>query len=99
MTDKTKSIKAYLLFAEAWIFLAMARFMLLFFQFKKIIPVLGAANTPNRVQPAFDNRIFPLISLSVKRACKYSPWRTKCFEQAIAAKLMLKRRHAICTIF
>lgn len=36
---------------------------------------------------------FSLLSLSIKRAAKYSPWRAKCFEQAIAGKLMLKWRN------
>lgn len=32
------------------------------------------------------------MQLAIMRACKRSPWRTMCFEQALAAKMMLNRR-------
>ena len=99
MTNSAKSFRAYLLFIEAWFFLAAARCLLLFFPFKTIVPILGAVNAQSAVSNTSDLDILALISLSIKRGCRYSPWRTKCFEQALAAKMMLKRRHVISTIF
>jgi hypothetical protein len=99
MTNKHRSFKAYLLFSEAWFLLALARSLLLFLPFKKIVPVLGHVNGGNASLNKSDREIFAMFCLSIKRASRYSPWRTKCFEQAIAAKMMLKRRRIVCTIF
>lgn len=90
----------YVLFMEAWIFLAFARAVLIFLQFKKIVPLLGKTmveTTDEITEKKID--LLALISLSLNRAAKYSPWRTKCFEQAIAAKMMLKRRGMKTTLY
>lgn len=90
----------YLLFAEAWVLLAFARSMLVFRPFKKIAPLLGKemyevpADSPGS-QSARQKR----INVAILRAGRFSPWRTKCFEQAIAAKIMLKRRGMKSTVF
>jgi hypothetical protein len=99
MANKNRSLKAYLLFVETWFLLAIARLLLFFLPFKKIVPVLGSVNSDNAPLNTINNEIFALLCLSIKRACRYSPWRTKCFEQAIAAKMALRRRQIICTIF
>ncbi|MBW4890012.1 lasso peptide biosynthesis B2 protein [Mucilaginibacter sp. HMF5004] len=93
---KKRPAKEQLLFAEAWCFLATARFMLVFFPFKKISPLFGKLHATE----AFGNDTLSLlVKTALGRACCYSPWRTKCFEQALAAKMMLKRRGVISTMF
>ena len=97
---KKRSRTEYLLFAEAWILLAFARAVLILFPFKKIAPLLGKVmyEVPQEALGR-GTAIQQPVGLAIARACRFSPWRTKCFEQAIAAKLMLKRRGVKTTVF
>lgn len=90
----------YILFAEAWCLLALARFVLVFVPFRKIVPWLGRISTLDDTitESAPLPTVLENIRLSILRASNRSPWRTKCFEQALAAKMMLKRRKYISTI-
>jgi hypothetical protein len=90
------TIKDYCFFAEAWLLLAYSRLLLLFRPFNKILPVLK-----NDVAPTKDADIALLmqVQLSIARASKKSPWRTKCFEQALTARMMLKRRGFATTTY
>jgi hypothetical protein len=90
----------YLLFAEAWVLLAFARSMLVIRPFKKIAQLLGKEmyEAPDDISENGLQRQKQVL-VAVLRACRFSPWRTKCFEQAIAAKVMLKRRGIKSTVF
>jgi hypothetical protein len=81
-----------MLFAEAWVCLGSARLMLICLPFRKIAPLLGknvADSNRHDIPPsARPGRIRAAIS----RAAACAPWRTKCFEQALAGKLMLSYR-------
>lgn len=89
MKKERPGIHEYKLFAEAWYFLAKARLMLVFREFKEIVPSLeGDADARKGSIEELQS-----IKLSIARACTKSPWRTKCFEQALAAGLMLQRRN------
>ena len=94
-----KSIDDYLFFGEAWLFLAIARLMLVFLPFKKIVPVLGTRGSALEPESENAEAILANIKLAVQRGCRYSPWRTKCFEQALAANMMLKRRNFVSIVF
>jgi len=85
--------------AEAWIWLAIARMMLLVIPFRKLMPLLGKKATP-MYAPVYssDNRL-RRIGNAIIKAGHWSPWRTRCFEQALAAKLMLKCRGMVSTVF
>jgi hypothetical protein len=94
-----RTIKDYILFGEAWFLLAMARLMLVFLPFKKIIPVLGSMEKADAHEIENDKTKLHAIKLAIERGSRYSPWRAMCFEQALAAKMMLKRRRFVSTIF
>lgn len=94
-----KTLNEYTLFAEAWAFLAFARFALLFLPFKRIVPLLGKSMVEASGEAENKTELLDAIALAVNRACKYSPWRTKCFEQAIAAKIILKQRRLKSTLY
>jgi len=96
---KKKPLHDYTLFAEAWILLAFARFMLLFVPFRMIAKLLGKAMYEPPEGYGKDTAIQNRISEAIRRACSRSPWRTKCFEQAIAAKIMLKARSLPGTVY
>jgi len=86
----------YLMFMEAWFFLALARLMLMWRPFKKILPLLQSGT---KEAGGTDSEILQDIKLSIARACIRSPWRTKCFEQALTAKMMLNRRGVASTTY
>ena len=91
---RTVSFKEYLLLIEAWFFLALARAILVVMPFKRIAPLLG--KVMNDESSSHSNEyaaILHKIKVSILRASRVSPWRTKCFEQAIAGKAMLRMRH------
>jgi len=94
---KVIRLKEYSQFVEAWIFLAVSRIVLLFVPFKKIVPILGKQvslqeTEQNIIQSDLQWVQLHQLAIAIARGCHYSFWRTLCFEQAIAAKLMLRRR-------
>ena len=87
---------------EAAVFLAIARTWLLVVPFRKIAATLGTshpASVPRNVPAPTserDDEISRRISEAVKRAAKNIPVHAVCIQQAIAAKLMLRRRGIPC---
>jgi hypothetical protein len=87
------SLDEKLLFLETILYLAFARFLILFVPMKRFAPLLGKEGTQAEIP--FEHTYFQRtkqIKRNIKRAVKITPFRTKCFEQSIAAKLMMKRR-------
>jgi len=94
-----RQTRDYILFVEAWCLLAFARLMIYFSPFKKIVTLLEnnpqIEKTNKKVSPMILNE----ISISINRACRRSFWRTKCFEQALAGKIMLKFRRINSSVY
>jgi hypothetical protein len=70
----------------------------LFFPFKKIASIMGLVNvetTYNDVNNNFSNQ----IEKAIQRASHYSIHSSKCYDQALAGKLMCKRRKLPSTIY
>lgn len=95
---KKKSFRDYYLFFEAWIFLNLSKLMILFFSFKKIAPRIGVpqyeTNFENQSTETADE-----IQVAVIRGVKYLFFLSKCYDQALAATFMLKRRGISSTIY
>jgi hypothetical protein len=89
MKERRLTSRDFSLFAEAWVFLLRARLMLVFRPFNQIVPLLKNAD---HSQAEAGVQLLEEIKLAIARASVKSPWRTKCFEQALAARMMLKRR-------
>jgi hypothetical protein len=88
------------LVVEATIFLALARLALLCLPFRVIARRLGqhteqtpVADDPHRV------RIGRRITWAIDAASVRAPWRTRCLEQALAGKAMLRRRRIPSTLY
>lgn len=97
---KKRTGTEYLLFTEAFIVLAIARAMLVFLPFKRIAPWLGIMMAESQIEyDANKNEVLNNIGTAIARGSKYTPWRTKCFEQAIAAKVMLRMRKLPGTLY
>lgn len=95
---KKITLKDFFLFCEAWVLIALSRLILVFIPFRKILPLLGTQVTLHEEVDKTKNE-FQYIRSAIARACRYSFWRTECFEQALCAKLMLKLRREKSTIY
>lgn len=95
----TKKVSATLLFIQAWICIAIARCMLVFMPFRKIAPLLGKSVPDENTRGMRTSRRPERIRAAIRRAAKWSPWRAKCFEQALAGKIMLTCRRMSCIVF
>ena len=91
----------YTRFAEAWLLLFVARCMLAILPFRKLATVLGRDITAEGAPVMQNTRMETAakISNAVRRGCRYTPFRTMCFEKAIAAKLMLRLRGMPSVLF
>ncbi|WP_337042137.1 lasso peptide biosynthesis B2 protein [Emticicia sp. 17c] len=98
MFIKKIALKDFFLFTEAWGLLAISRLILVFIPFSKVLPLLGKQVSPDTT-PDRHNKHFVHIGTAIARACRYSFWRTQCFEQALCAKFMLKLRKRKSTIY
>ncbi len=91
--------KIIIFIPEVALTLAFARFILLFFSFKKITNYLGEIST----ESSFDERnsLYDLedFSVVIPMVAKNVPWEATCFVQAIAGRLMLNRRKINSTIY
>ncbi len=72
--------------------------ILLFVPFSRIIPLMGKPVDTNENVIENKRELYD-IQVAINRACRYSFWRTMCFEQALCAKWMLKRRKYASTIY
>lgn len=91
--------KDYILFIEAWCLLALARFFIYLFPFKYIVIILERKPNNNKVHRNVNPFILDEISTAIRRGCRHSFWKTKCFEQALAGKIMLNRRRIECSVY
>jgi hypothetical protein len=87
------------LFLEALFWLALSRMAILTVPFRRIAPFLGRtmAETPAHALP--HATVPAYISWAVRTASRYTPWESKCLAQAMAAKMMLKRRRFPSTLY
>ncbi|MBL4818673.1 MAG: lasso peptide biosynthesis B2 protein [Deltaproteobacteria bacterium] len=81
-----KSLKRAGLACEAYGFLVIARGTLIILPFRMIAPRLSHS------AKIHDQAAVAWIAAWVEACAHKLPWQTKCLEQAIAAKLMLRRR-------
>ncbi|SHN28898.1 lasso peptide biosynthesis B2 protein [Chitinophaga sp. CF418] len=94
-----RKFSALLLFIEAWICIAIARCMLIFMPFRKIAPLLGKSVTDGSTADVRTTPRPERIRAAIRRAAACSPWRARCFEQALAGKIMLTYRKMSGIVF
>jgi hypothetical protein len=80
--------KWLLICASAW--LGVARLGLAFTSFQQLSERLSDDVPDSRVDP--DPEFLRRVSFAVGAAANNVPWRSDCFPQAIAARMLLKRR-------
>ena len=79
--------KWLLLRATAW--LAIARIMLVVMPFRHLSARLSATSNSTQFEP--DQDLLQRIGYAVSAAANNVPWRSDCFPQTIAARMLLKR--------
>ncbi len=79
--------KWLLMRAAAW--LALARIMLVAMPFKRLSARLSAERSSADTES--DLELFERIGFAVRVAANHVPWRSDCFPQTIAARMLLKR--------
>jgi len=77
----------------------IARILILFVPFRKYSFWLGKYGRETDENTIASETYISLISLSVKRAQKITPWRYKCLEQAMTAKKLLDKKNIVSTIY
>lgn len=84
--------------AEALAWLALARAAVVLLPFRVLSRRLGLVRgeTPTTVVASPASR---RVAWAVAAAARRTPWRSKCLEQAIAAKAMLRRRGIESTLY
>ena len=95
---KLRPLNDYTLFLEAWILLHASRLLILFFPFKKIAASLGVLNQES-IYEIIDLLIAIKIKNAIQRASRRAIHPSKCYDQALAGKIMLKRRKLPSTIY
>lgn len=89
-----------LLLAEAVMLLGMARLAILCMPFRRLVSYLGVvkATAPPALQPV-KYELVSQVSWAVQTAARRVPWQAVCLPQAIAAKLMLRRRGVASALY
>jgi hypothetical protein len=88
------------LLMEALSMLGVARLALLILPFKWLAATLGRHMTETGMEPnPSDIGCARMIGQAVCAAAHYTPWKSVCLQQAVAAQWMLKRRHIAGTLY
>jgi hypothetical protein len=84
---------------EAAALLAIARVMTLVLPFRQIARLASHPIRDGEHPIAYRSATIERIRRSIARCAGHVPWRTKCFEQGLAAQIMLRRRGVASTLY
>jgi hypothetical protein len=88
------------LLMEAFVLLGVARLMVLALPFRWLAASLGKHRSEADAQiSASDVTLARKVGQAVCSAASYTPWKSVCLPQAVAAQWMLKRRHIVGTVY
>jgi hypothetical protein len=85
--DRTRKM----LFCEAYIYMGIARFQVLTRPFKRIAKNLRTTGEPE-IESAIDPVVIRQVAWALRIAARFTPWKSNCLAQGLAAWRMLKRR-------
>lgn len=88
------------LLLEAFVLLAIARAAVLLLPFRWVARVLGkqASQTPEQDDPARLRQVCRIRAM-IHAVSNSVPWTSKCLDQAIAARIMLRFRRIPATVY
>jgi hypothetical protein len=94
----TISLTDYVNFMEAWVMLHVSKLFILLMPFKKIAGKIGKLQVESSKFPINSAKIND-VEHAVRRASRFSLHKSKCYDQALTGKFMLKRRKLPATIY
>lgn len=88
------------LFARAVCWTGVARILILFVPLRQFSFLLGEhmKQTPGALSGE-SPELLRSVTIALARAGRYVPWRCKCYEQAIAAKMILRGKKIRTTLY
>jgi hypothetical protein len=91
-------IKEILFFFEAWSLLHISKLLILFVPFRSIASRLGKSQheTP---KIEYHKDYWYDVEVAILRASRFTFHKSKCYDQAITCKWMLKRRGVMSTLY
>ncbi len=92
------SVKEYLLFIEAWVLLHLSKVCIVILPFKKLASSLGKIQKETDFSSTADTVALD-ITHAVRRAARFTIHASKCYDQALTGKLMLRFRKVSSTIY
>ncbi len=95
---KVYSFREYSCFLEAWVLLHLMKGVILFVPFKKIASKIGTIQKESDHQ-IVESKELDMVWRSIHRANRFTIHKSVCYDQALTAKLMLKRRGIVSTLY
>jgi hypothetical protein len=92
------SIKEIVIFFEAWFLLHLSKLLILIIPFRSIASHLGKSQyeTP---KVEYDKESWYDVEVAILRSRRLTLHRSKCYDQAITGKWMLRRRGVLSTLY
>jgi hypothetical protein len=89
------------LFFAAMLWLGLSRLAILLLPFRWIAPYLGRnmALTTDELPVGCETLLINAVQWAIQTASCYAPWECRCLVQAIAGKILLRRRGIPSTIY
>jgi hypothetical protein len=89
---------SFRLFVESWFFLLWAKLQIQFKPFQSIASGLGTPQFETPLSDCFPEFI-SLMKTAIRRAAKYSLHKSNCYDQALAAMMLCRKRKIPATIY
>lgn len=87
------------LFFEAYLLLGLARATVLILPFKLLSRHWGIPHSEGLYSTPKNREFLGQLSRAIHTASRYTPWKSNCLPQALAAKRMLHRRSYTSTLY
>lgn len=91
-------LKEVLAFGEAWILLHFSKLLILLFPFRSIASRLGQTQYETCTRE-IEKKYWLDVEVAINRASRFTIHKSKCYDQALTGKRMLKRRGVLSTLY
>jgi hypothetical protein len=88
----------YMMFAQAWCLLHLAKLVILFTPFRKIASWMGNLGVES-IHDLGPTPIATKIEHAIRRSSRYTLHNSKCYDQALTAKVLLGQSKLPATIY
>ena len=86
-----KKMRRIILFVFVYITLGVSNIMIRVLKFKKLVQLITNSDLVEEVELTNrKRRRIVVIKDSIESMCRYTPWRSKCFEQAVTCMICMR---------